>query len=113
MYTYFLYYICHPLQVLSLSPSSVVRIPAHGGECKLELQFSPRSRIAPFAEEVVMECEGAVRSLLVVRGSGQGLELSLDQEYVTFGAVVMQSQATRRIVLSNSGELGARYCAAL
>ncbi|XP_073461747.1 hydrocephalus-inducing protein homolog [Aquarana catesbeiana] len=96
-------------KVLSLSPSSVVRIPAHGGECKLELQFSPRSRIAPFAEEVVMECEGAVRSLLVVRGSGQGLELSLDQEYVTFGAVVMQSQATRRIVLSNSGELGARF----
>ncbi|CAI9616595.1 unnamed protein product [Staurois parvus] len=56
-----------------------------------------------------MECDGAVRSLLVVRGSSQGLELSLDQEYITFGAVVLKSQATRRIVLSNSGELGARF----
>ncbi|XP_018430800.1 PREDICTED: hydrocephalus-inducing protein homolog, partial [Nanorana parkeri] len=96
-------------KVLSLSPGSVVTIPAHGGVCKLDLQFSPRSRISRFTEEVVMECDGVLRSLLVVRGSGQGLELSLDQEHVTFGAVVLQSQATRRIVLSNTGELGARF----
>ncbi|XP_068116429.1 hydrocephalus-inducing protein homolog [Hyperolius riggenbachi] len=96
-------------KVLSLLPGSEVTIPAHGGLCKLELSFTPRSRMAPFTEEVVMECGGAVRSLLVVRGSSQGLELSLDQDYITFGAVVLQSRATRRVVLSNSGELGARF----
>ncbi|KAM9301954.1 hydrocephalus-inducing protein homolog [Gastrophryne carolinensis] len=96
-------------KVLSLSPSSEVTIPASGGLCHLEMIFCPRSRMAPFSEEVVMESGAATRSLLVVRGSSQGLELSLDQDYVAFGAVVLQSRATRRIVLSNTGELGARF----
>ncbi|XP_073515931.1 hydrocephalus-inducing protein homolog isoform X2 [Phyllobates terribilis] len=96
-------------KVLSLSPSGEMTFPARGGLCKLEVQFTPRSRIAPFAEEVLLESCGVMRSLFMVRGCSQGLELSLDQEYVSFGAVVLHSQATRRIVLSNTGELGARF----
>ncbi|CAJ0963873.1 unnamed protein product [Ranitomeya imitator] len=96
-------------QVLSLSPSGKVTLPARGGLCQLEVQFTPRSRIAPFAEEVLLESCGVMRSLFMVRGCSQGLALSLDQDYVSFGAVVLQSQATRRIVLSNTGELGARF----
>ncbi|XP_073420426.1 hydrocephalus-inducing protein homolog [Dendrobates tinctorius] len=96
-------------QVLSLSPSREVTLPARGGMCQLDVQFTPRSRIAPFAEEVLLESCGVMRSLFMVRGCSQGLALSLDQDYVSFGAVVLQSQATRRIVLSNTGELGARF----
>ncbi|OCT82470.1 hypothetical protein XELAEV_18025000mg [Xenopus laevis] len=96
-------------KVLSLSPSSEITIPPRGGICKLELQFNPKERIAQFAEEVMLEAYGVTRSLLVLRGCSQGLELSLDQEYISFGAVVIQCQATRRIILSNTGELGARF----
>ncbi|XP_075045519.1 hydrocephalus-inducing protein homolog [Mixophyes fleayi] len=96
-------------KVLSLSPSSEMTIPGHGGVSKLEMQFTPRSRMAPFAEEVMLEVAGVMHSLLVIQGCSQGLELSLDQDYLSFGAVVLQSQATRRIILSNTGELGARF----
>ncbi|XP_077145064.1 hydrocephalus-inducing protein homolog isoform X4 [Ranitomeya variabilis] len=96
-------------QVLSLSPSGKVTLPARGGLCQLEVQFTPPIRIAPFAEEVLLESCGVMRSLFMVRGCSQGLALSLDQDYLSFGAVVLQSQATRRIVLSNTGELGARF----
>ncbi|XP_044126636.1 hydrocephalus-inducing protein homolog [Bufo gargarizans] len=96
-------------KVLTLSPDAEITLPARGGLCKLEVLFTPRSRIAPFAEEVMLESCGVMRSLFVVRGCSQGLELSLDQEYVSFGAVVQQSRATRRITLSNTGELGARF----
>ncbi|XP_069822484.1 hydrocephalus-inducing protein homolog isoform X3 [Dendropsophus ebraccatus] len=96
-------------KVLSLSPSCEVTLPAHNGLCKLEMQFTPQSRIASFAEEVMLGSYGVMRSLFVIQGCSQGLELSLDQEYVSFGAVVLQSQATRRIVLSNTGELGTRF----
>ncbi|XP_063801928.1 hydrocephalus-inducing protein homolog isoform X2 [Pseudophryne corroboree] len=96
-------------KVLSLSPTSEITIPARGGVFKLEIQFTPRSRIAPFAEEVMLEVAGLLRSLLVIQGCSQGLELSLDQDYLSFGAVVLQSQATRKIILSNTGELGARF----
>ncbi|CAH2323836.1 Hypothetical predicted protein [Pelobates cultripes] len=96
-------------EVLLLSPSSEVTIPPQGGMCKLEMRFRPTCRIAPFTEEVMFEVAGIMHSLLVLRGSSQGLELSFDQEYISFGAVVLQSQATRRIILNNTGELGARF----
>ncbi|KAM3920677.1 hydrocephalus-inducing protein homolog [Leptodactylus fuscus] len=96
-------------KVLSLSLSGEVMLPSHGGLCKLEMQFMPRSRISPFTEEVILESCGVQRSLFVIRGCSQGLELSLDQECVSFGAVVLHSQVTRRIILSNTGELGARF----
>ncbi|KAM4722980.1 hydrocephalus-inducing protein homolog [Rhinophrynus dorsalis] len=96
-------------KVLSMSPSSEVAIPAHGGVCNIQLQFTPQGRIGQFAEEVMLEVAGLTRSLLVLRGCSQGLEMSLDQEYISFGAVVLQCQASRRIILSNTGELGARF----
>ncbi|XP_066439738.1 hydrocephalus-inducing protein homolog isoform X2 [Eleutherodactylus coqui] len=96
-------------KVLRLSPRSEISLPAHTGLCKLEMQFTPGTRIAPFSEEVMLEASGVMRSLFVVRGCGQGLELSLDQDFVSFGAVVLQSQATRRITLNNTGELGSRF----
>ncbi|CAJ0963871.1 unnamed protein product, partial [Ranitomeya imitator] len=52
-------------QVLSLSPSGKVTLPARGGLCQLEVQFTPRSRIAPFAEEVLLESCGVMRSLFM------------------------------------------------
>ncbi|XP_056379319.1 hydrocephalus-inducing protein homolog [Hyla sarda] len=96
-------------KVLSLSPNCEITLSAHNGLCKLEMQFTPRSRIAPFAEEVMLGCYGMMHSLFVVQGCSQGLELNLDQEYMSFGAVVLHSQATRRVVLSNTGELGIRF----
>ncbi|XP_056381388.1 hydrocephalus-inducing protein homolog isoform X2 [Hyla sarda] len=96
-------------KVLSLSPNCEVTLSAHNGLCKLEMQFTPRSRIAPFAEEVMLGCYGMMHSLFVVQGCSQGLELNLDQEYMSFGAVVLHSQATRRVVLNNTGELGIRF----
>ncbi|KAG8562376.1 hypothetical protein GDO81_015657 [Engystomops pustulosus] len=96
-------------KVLSLSTNGEVTLSAHGGVCKLEMQFTPQNRISSFAEEVMLESCGVTHSLLVVRGCSQGLELNLDQECLSFGAVVLHSQATRRIILTNTGELGARF----
>ncbi|KAM4614098.1 hydrocephalus-inducing protein homolog [Discoglossus pictus] len=96
-------------KVLSWSPTSEVTIAANGGMCKLELQFTPQSRIAPFAEEVILDCSGLPLPLFLLRGCSPGMELSLDQDYIPFGAVVLHSQATRRILLSNTGDLGARF----
>ena len=42
-------------------------------------------------------------------GSCIGLEISLDAEYVPFGPVVQDSQSSRRILMINSGDIGARF----
>ena len=56
-----------------------------------------------------METHGQCHPLFVVKGSCHGLEIGLDSSHVPFGAVVLNSQSIRRILMINSGDIGARY----
>ena len=55
-----------------------------------------------------METHGQCHPLFVVKGSCHGLEIGLDSSHVPFGAVVLNSQSIRRILMINSGDIGAR-----
>ncbi|KAJ8406633.1 hypothetical protein AAFF_G00302070 [Aldrovandia affinis] len=96
-------------KVLSVRPAGEVTLRGGGGRCLVELQFSPRQRMAPFSEELQLECLGTVRPLLVLKGCCQGVEVSLDQDYVPFGAIAQRCQANRRIVMTNTGDIGACF----
>ncbi|XP_075796761.1 hydrocephalus-inducing protein homolog isoform X3 [Pelodiscus sinensis] len=96
-------------KVLSLSPSSDITLKPKGGTCSVEVTFSPQCRIPQFAEEVMLECMGLLRSFFVVQGCCQGIEVSLDQDHIPFGAVVQRSQASRRILMQNTGDTGVRF----
>lgn len=95
-------------QVLCLNPTSKFRLKAKGDTCEVEVTFSPKCRIEPFAEEVVLECSGLVRSLFMVRGSCQGIRVSLDRDHLSFGAVVQQSYTSQQIVMQNTGDMGVK-----
>ncbi|XP_013359426.1 PREDICTED: hydrocephalus-inducing protein homolog isoform X2 [Chinchilla lanigera] len=89
-----------PFQNITLKPKEV---------CKVEVIFAPKKRIPPFSEEVFMESLGLLRPLFLLNGCCQALEISLDQDHLPFGPVVYQAQATRRILMLNSGDMGARF----
>ncbi|KAM5262598.1 hydrocephalus-inducing protein homolog [Ctenodactylus gundi] len=89
-----------PFQNITLKPKEV---------CKLEVTFAPKKRIPPFSEEVFMECMGLLRPLYLLSGCCQALEVSLDQDHLPFGPVVCQTHASRRILMLNSGDMGARF----
>ncbi|KAM9191706.1 LOW QUALITY PROTEIN: hydrocephalus-inducing protein homolog [Dugong dugon] len=89
-----------PFNNISLKPKEVI---------KLDVVFAPKKRIPPFSEEVFMECMGLLRPLFLLSGCCQALEISLDQEHLPFGPVVYQTQATRRILMLNTGDVGARF----
>ncbi|XP_073081517.1 hydrocephalus-inducing protein homolog [Manis javanica] len=89
-----------PFHNISLKPKEVR---------KLEVTFAPKKRVAPFSEEVYMECMGLLRPLFLLSGCCQALEISLDQKHIPFGPVVHQTQAMRRIVMLNTGDVGARF----
>ena len=74
----------------------------------MEVTFSPKCRIQPFTEEVMLECNGLVRCLFMVRGSCQGIHVSLDQEHLSFGAVVQQSYTSQRVIMQNTGDIGVK-----
>ncbi|XP_072823786.1 hydrocephalus-inducing protein homolog [Vicugna pacos] len=89
-----------PFRNITLKPKEV---------CKLEVTFAPKKRVPPFSEEVFMECMGLLRPLFLLNGCCQALEISLDQEHLPFGPVVCHTQATRRILMLNTGDVGARF----
>nr|XP_023421731.1 hydrocephalus-inducing protein homolog [Cavia porcellus] len=89
-----------PFQNITLKPKEV---------CKVEVTFAPKKRIPPFSEEVFMECMGLLRPLFLLSGCCQALEISLDQDNLPFGPVVYQAQATRRILMLNTGDMGASF----
>lgn len=62
-----------------------------------------------FIIKVTLDCLGISQPLFVVTGLCQGLEIALNTETVPFGPVVQQSQSSRRILMINSGDLGAKY----
>ncbi|XP_062469968.1 hydrocephalus-inducing protein-like [Pezoporus occidentalis] len=95
--------------VLCLKPSKELKLKPRGDRGKVEVTFSPKRRIQPFSGEVLLECGGLARSLFVVRGSCQGSLVSLDQEQLSFGAVVQQSYTWRRVVMRNAGDTGVRF----
>ncbi|XP_075367152.1 hydrocephalus-inducing protein homolog [Mycteria americana] len=95
--------------VLCLNPTSRLSLKPKGDTCKVEVTFSPKCRIQQFTEEVVLECNGLVRSLFMVQGSCQGIHVSLDQEHLSFGAVVQQSYTSQRIIMQNTGDIGVKF----
>ncbi|XP_047678536.1 hydrocephalus-inducing protein-like isoform X5 [Tachysurus fulvidraco] len=96
-------------KVLSVNPSGEVTLKGGGGKCVVEVLFSPQQRMTPFSEEVQLKCLGTMRPLLVLKGCCHGVEVTLDQNYLSFGGVARHGQATRQIMLQNTGDIGARF----
>ncbi|KAL5467034.1 hypothetical protein EMCRGX_G031201 [Ephydatia muelleri] len=94
--------------VFSVSPSGELTLPPTAIK-EIEVTFSPKSRVTQFSEEVTLECQGFPQPLFIVTGSCQGLEITLDSDHVPFGAVVLKSQSERRVLMHNSGDIGARF----
>ncbi|KAG7229797.1 hypothetical protein INR49_012446 [Caranx melampygus] len=94
---------------LSFSPASELKLRAGGGSCNVAIQFSPRQHIRPFKAELQAEIAGLLHPLLTVQGCCQGAEVQVDQDHLAFGAVVQRCQTSKRIVMMNTGDIGARF----
>lgn len=57
----------------------------------------------------MLECAGMSQPIFVVTGSCQGIEISLDSDSVPFGAVVLGSRSTRKLIMHNTGDIGAAF----
>ncbi|XP_068693384.1 hydrocephalus-inducing protein homolog [Montipora foliosa] len=95
--------------ILTINPSTEITLRANGGSCGVELTFKPKTRIPHFTEEVMLECAGMSQPIFVVTGSCQGIEISLDGDSVPFGAVVQGSRSSRKLIMHNTGDIGAAF----
>ncbi|XP_074533739.1 hydrocephalus-inducing protein homolog [Halichoeres trimaculatus] len=94
---------------LSFSPAGELSLKAKGGSCTVEIQFSPRQHIPPFSAELQAQFPGLFHPLLTIQGCCKVVEVQLDQDHLAFGAVVQGCQVKKRIVMMNTGDIGARF----
>lgn len=95
--------------VLSVSPAGEVTLNPRGGTTKVEVVFKPKSRIPAFTEEVLLECAGLSQPLFVLRGSCLGMDVTCDTDAMPFGTVYQRSQSTRKLIMSNNGDMNTRF----
>ncbi|XP_068943597.1 hydrocephalus-inducing protein homolog [Petaurus breviceps papuanus] len=95
-------------KVVTMTPCSNIALKPQE-VCKVEIVFSPNKRIPQFNEEIFLEYVGFLRALFLINGCCQALDIVLDQEHIPFGAVVYQAHTTRRLLMMNIGDIGARF----
>lgn len=94
---------------LCFSPEGELKLKSSGGSCNVQIHFSPHQRIRPFIAELQAKCLGLIQPLLTIQGSCQGVEVQLDQDWLSFGAVVQHCQVKKKIVMTNTGDSSARF----
>lgn len=93
---------------LTISPTNTITLEP-GGMCKVEVAFASNSRIPQFSEEVTMEFAGQYETLFVVKGQCLGMEVSMDTTAIPFPTVVKGSSSSRKLIMSNTGDMTAKF----
>ena len=56
----------------------------------------------------MIESSGMSQGLFMVTGACHGVAVELDTPHLAFGAVVQDSQVSRRLVMANTGDISLR-----
>ncbi|CAF3321831.1 unnamed protein product [Rotaria socialis] len=94
---------------LTVLPTNTIALKARGGTQTVTVKFSPRSRLAPFVEQIFLKYGDLDVPMFAVRGCCQGYDISLDSDTLPFGAVGKDCSLTRKLILSNRGDIGASF----
>ncbi|KAG7200298.1 hypothetical protein KM043_017763 [Ampulex compressa] len=95
-------------EVLKIEPSGLITMPP-GGRKNLVVLFRPTCRMKRFTAKVALQIRSRVLPLFIVHGACAGAEFRLDRMYVSFGAIVEGCTSKARVLLSNTGDVGARF----
>lgn len=56
-----------------------------------------------------MECAGHSQPLFAIKGCVLGMEINLDTTAIPFGSVFKNSSTSKKIVMTNTGDMNAKY----
>merc|ERR1719158_1913670 len=71
--------------------------------------FEPDQRMPPFSTEVMVNAHGTTRRLMLVSGTCHGVGMRLESDKLPFGDVIERSSLTKKVKLSNTGDVGTSY----
>lgn len=94
-------------KVLKIEPTeSIVLQP--GKIANVIVKYKSMRRMRPFVAKVAFQINSIIQPLFILRGSCIGAEFRLNRTYVPFGIVVQDCLSETKVVLSNTGDIGAR-----
>ncbi|KAL3657260.1 hypothetical protein V7S43_017769 [Phytophthora oleae] len=75
----------------------------------IEFRFAPTQRIPSFQKDVFIRVGGGRKKLLTLSGCCQGIEVALETDTLSYGAVCLGSQLVRKIRLQNRGDVATKF----
>ncbi|XP_071173399.1 hydrocephalus-inducing protein homolog isoform X10 [Mytilus edulis] len=94
---------------LSITPTENITLEGKGGTCNVIVKLNNKHRIPQFTEEVYMECAGHSQPLFAIKGCVLGMEINLDTTAIPFGSVFKNSSTSKKIVMTNTGDMNAKF----
>jgi hydrocephalus-inducing protein len=95
--------------MLTIQPTTPISLKARGGTATVTIKYTPRSRLPPFVEQILLKYGDLDVPMFAVRGCCQGYDIILDSDALPFGAVGKDCSLTRKLILSNRGDIGAAF----
>lgn len=94
-------------EVLDIEPTeSIILQP--GKIANVVIKYKSMRRMRPFMAKVAFQTNSTIQPLFILRGSCIGAEFCLNRTYIPFGIVVQGCLSEAKVVLSNTGDIGAR-----
>lgn len=75
----------------------------------IEFRFAPTQRIPNFQKDIFVIIAGCRKKLLTLAGCCQGIEVTLETDTLSFGAVCLGSQLVRKVRLQNRGDIPCKF----
>ncbi|EGZ27382.1 hypothetical protein PHYSODRAFT_470288 [Phytophthora sojae] len=75
----------------------------------IEFRFAPTQRIPSFQKDVFIRVDSSVKKLLTLSGCCQGIEVGLETDTLSYGAVCLGSQLVRKVRLQNRGDVATKF----
>ncbi|XP_018395325.1 PREDICTED: hydrocephalus-inducing protein [Cyphomyrmex costatus] len=95
-------------QVLEIEPAeSIILQP--GKTVNIVVKYKPTRRMQPFVAKMAFQTNSTIQPLFILRGSCIGAEFRLNRTHVLFGIVVQGCVSEAKIMLLNTGDIGARF----
>lgn len=94
-------------EVLEIEPTeSIVLQP--GKIVNVVVKYKSTRRMRPFVAKVAFQTNSLIQPLFILHGSCIGAEFRLNRTYIPFGIVVQDCHSETKVVLLNTGDIGAR-----
>ena len=94
--------------VIGISPDGTIKLEPKES-IDVAVTFAPNARLPAFKEHLLLECMDISKHFLTITGACHAVQVSLDQDAIPFAPANPRSSTERRLIMSNTGDIGVGF----